>query len=89
MNNLKRIITLKNIKKYKIDTNNNELGIIDIEKFKEKLRSADNDIVKSLEVLGPPKFIKTKFNLKTINKYNIFNGNYFGKARKGEVKLIN
>jgi len=81
-NNLKRIISVNHIKKHKIDSNSDGLGIIDINKFKKNLRDSENITIKSLRKLGPPKFIKTRFKLSTIKEYNVYNGNYFGKVRK-------
>ena len=86
--NLKRIITLNNIKKYKINSDMNHLGIIDINKFKAKLRDCEQNLIKAVHILGPPKYIKSKFKISTIKKYYMHVGSYFGKARKGLMTTV-
>lgn len=76
--NLERVIRVRNIIRKKIDLENDFLGIQDITKFKENRRENDNELMMTLKSLGPPSFLKTRFRNKTIEKYKIVNGKYFG-----------
>ncbi len=80
--NLKRIISVNHIKKYNVDTNNDFLGISDIHSFKQGHRDNEARVIQTLHILGPPKYVKTKFRTKTVNYYNIFSGMYFGRAKR-------
>ncbi len=76
--NLERIIRVRNILKKKMDSDDDFLGVQDVGKFKEQRRENDNELMMTLKSLGPPSFLKTKFRYKTIEKYKIVNGKYFG-----------
>jgi hypothetical protein len=76
-NNLKRIIRVRNILKHKRDSHIDNIQINNLEKFKEEKRKNEGDLVLALDILGPPKFIKTQFLSKTINKYKMLCGKFF------------
>jgi hypothetical protein len=77
-NNLNRIIRVRNIMKNKIDDRNDNLGMANIDKFKEERRVNDNELMKTLNKLGPPSFLKTRFKKETIDRYKMVNGKFFG-----------
>jgi hypothetical protein len=74
--NLKRIIKLRNILKYKVEDEN--LAIIDIKKFKDETKDNEKQAILALQSLGPPSFIKKKFPSKTYDKFKRLSGRYFG-----------
>jgi hypothetical protein len=78
LKNLRRVVRVRNILKSKKDPDNDFLGINNIGKFKEDKRQNDNELIMTLQNLGPPSFIKTRFKKDTIEKYKIVNGKYFG-----------
>jgi hypothetical protein len=75
--NLKRIVRVRNILKHKKDVHGDGVVIGNLDKFKAEKREDESLLVKALDILGPPSFIKTKFNSKTLNKYRMLAGKFF------------
>lgn len=69
---------MRNIMKKRIDPSNDYLGMEDINKFKEQKRDNDNELIQTLQKMGPPSFLKTRFKKATLEKYKVVNGKYFG-----------
>jgi hypothetical protein len=74
--NLKRIIKLRNILKYKVEDEN--LAIFDIQKFKDQTKDNEKEAIIALQSLGPPSFVKLKFKSSTYDKFKRLSGKYFG-----------
>jgi hypothetical protein len=74
--NLKRIIKLRNILKYKVEDEN--LAVLDINKFKAQTKENEKQAILALQSLGPPSFIKKKFKSSTYEKFKMLSGKYFG-----------
>lgn len=80
LHNLNRVIRLRNIVKHKNDPVDDNFEFRKIEKFKENARIDNNKVIKALDKLGPPSFLKTKFKNETIRTFKVINGKYFGCA---------
>jgi hypothetical protein len=80
--NLNRIVRVRNIVKKKYDPLQDYLGMEDIQKFKDDRRNNDNELIITLKHLGPPAFLKTKFKKRTIEKFKVVRGKYFGVISK-------
>ena len=81
LDNLSRIRRVLKIQKEKRDIYNDNLGVEDLELFKRNLETNNDSIIKTLNKLGPPKFLKTKFRKTTTDKYKQITGKYFGRGR--------
>ncbi len=77
-NNLDRVIRVRNIIKNGHDIERDNVGLNEIQKIKNERAEADKIILSILKSVGPPSFMKTKFRLKTIEKYKNVSGRYFG-----------
>lgn len=78
-NNLDRLIKVRNIiKKKGHNVERDNVGIEEIQMLKNERAVADKHCLSILKSVGPPSFIKTKFRLKTIEKYKNVSGRYFG-----------
>lgn len=76
--NLNRVVRVRNIIKNKSDKKYDHLGVIDMKKFKDEKRNLDDKVQKTLNRLGPPSFLKTKFRTRTVDQYKVVNGKYLG-----------
>ena len=77
LKNLKRVIKLRNIIKNKKDIEEDNVVVNDVQKFKEETHKSQGMIILALQSLGPPAFVKTRFNSTTIQKYKMMSGIYF------------
>ncbi len=75
--NMRRVIQVRSILKNKLFDHN--LAIRDMHKLKEDNLVSDLKTIKALHSLGPPSFVKTRFNSKTVAKFKILSGKTFGK----------
>ena len=78
VHNMHKIIRLRTVLKTKTDPDSEEINIKNLEKFREMIRLNNNKVIKALNQLGPPSFIKSKFKTTTINTFKVVNGKYFG-----------
>lgn len=78
MHNMHKVIRLRTVLKTKSDPDSEEINIKNFEKFREMVRTNNNKVIKALDQLGPPSFIKSKFKTTTINTFKVVNGKYFG-----------
>jgi len=80
--NLQRIISINNIKKFKVDTNNDFLGITNLDNFKDKNRFDEGRVIQMLQSLGHPRYVKTNFKTKTIHEFTSYSGKYWPRSIK-------
>ncbi len=74
-NNIDKVVKLRNILKYDITDNFDYTTNKDVKRIKNE---TEENFYMVLHRLGPPAFLKKKFNIDTIKKYKIVNGDNFG-----------
>jgi hypothetical protein len=80
LTNLARLIRVRNIVKNKFDKDNDFLGLDDPKRFKETKNKTDFELTCAMKNMGPPNFLKTKFQISTIEKCKNVDGLFFGSS---------
>ncbi len=78
-NNINRIVRIREIFKKRQYAEKDNLDINEIKKFQEAKYDMDLKVQSGLmHTKVKPKFLKGNFRMKTVQKYNVCNGVYFG-----------
>ena len=74
--NVKRTMRLRNIVKHRVDINGENTDSVNIEMFQRMRKKNALDYNKVLRKTTPPKYIKTNFRHRTLEKYKSLIGQY-------------
>ena len=78
ISNIKRIIKMDKLMKDKKDEEQFNVIELNIEQLKKYQKKSEEEGVLAIKRAGKPRFVKTKFKQKTINKYKGVSGEFFG-----------
>ena len=72
--NIERVVKVRDIMKRRKEVADDILDYEDLKTFKQKIKLEQNNIVKIMQRIGAPNYLKTKFKMGTILKYNNLSG---------------
>lgn len=74
--NIPRVVRLRNINKYRIDIEGENADVEQVYRFQKIIRNNELEIKKGVRRRTPPRYIKTNFRHKTLEKFKSLIGQY-------------